>query len=114
MMMLADDVIMPIFFQIRHLLQKTFRLIYYMTVFHIKQFLTPTLTPDYDVIEPVLGVSDVIKFKANLFKVDIFLRILLEPFCRSSNFSRNNTIFTIFSDVNDVIIAPRVPGNVYN
>ena len=41
-----------------------------MTVFHIKQFLTPTLTPDYDVIEPVLGVSDVIKFKLNLFKVD--------------------------------------------
>ena len=26
----------------------------------------PTLTPDYDVIEPVLGVSDVIKFKMKL------------------------------------------------
>ena len=37
-----------------------------MTVFDMKQFSTPTLTPDYDVIEPVLGVSDVIKFKMKL------------------------------------------------
>ena len=44
---------------------------YCMTVFQMKQFSTPYLTPDYDVIVSALGVSDVIKFEINLSKVDI-------------------------------------------
>ena len=58
-----DDVIMQNSYQICCLRQKTFRSMYHTTMSALKNFSTPALTPDYDVTEQYLGVSDVINSK---------------------------------------------------
>ena len=58
-----DDVKMQISFQICNIYQKTFRSMYHTTMSDLKNFSTPTLTPDYDVMGQYLVVSDVINTK---------------------------------------------------